>query len=85
MEQLVQQIDAYKKEIEILPVTDEKSLEEYRIKFLGTKGIVKALMGEMKNVPNDQKKAFGQVMNEFKQFTEAKYETWRKNSFFKKE
>jgi phenylalanyl-tRNA synthetase alpha chain len=77
MEQLVQQIEAYKKEIEALPVTDAKSLEEYRIKYLGTKGIVKALMAEMKNVANDQKKAFGQVMNEFKQFTEAKYESWK--------
>ncbi len=74
MEQIVQQIEAYKQEIEALPVTDAKSLEDYRIKFLGTKGIVKGLMGEMKNVPNDEKKAFGQVMNELKQFTEAKYE-----------
>ena len=77
MEQLVQQITSYKQEIDALSVTDAKSLEEYRIKFLGTKGIVKSLMGEMKNVPNDQKKAFGQVMNEFKQFTEAKYEGWK--------
>ncbi|MEO6315459.1 MAG: phenylalanine--tRNA ligase subunit alpha [Chitinophagaceae bacterium] len=77
MEQIVQQIEAYKQEIEALPVSDAKSLEDYRIKFLGTKGIVKGLMAEMKNVPNDQKKAFGQVMNEFKQFTEAKYESWK--------
>ena len=34
----------------------------------------------MKNVPNDLKKAFGQVMNEFKQFTEAKYENWKENT-----
>ena len=80
MEQLVQQIENYKQEIAQLPVTDAKSLEEYRIKFLGTKGIVKALMGEMKNVPNEQKKAFGQVMNEFKQFTEAKYDQWKENT-----
>ena len=80
MEQILQQIENYKQEIDALPVTDAKSLEDYRIKFLGTKGIVKALMGEMKNVPNDQKKAFGQVMNEFKQFTEAKYETWKETT-----
>jgi len=80
MEQLVQQIENYKQEIAQLQVTDAKLLEEYRIKFLGTKGIVKALMGEMKNVPNDQKKAFGQVMNEFKQFTEAKYDQWKENT-----
>ncbi|HSC38672.1 MAG TPA: phenylalanine--tRNA ligase subunit alpha [Chitinophagaceae bacterium] len=77
MEQIVQQIENYRQEIDQLLVADAKSLEEYRIKYLGTKGLVKALMGEMKNVPNDQKKAFGQVMNEFKQFAEAKYEHWK--------
>ena len=77
MEQLVQQIETYKQEIDSLPVTDAKALEEYRIKFLGTKGIVKAMMGEMRNVANDQKKAFGQIMNEFKLFAETKYEQWK--------
>jgi len=77
MDQIVQQIEGYKQEIDSLQVADTKTLEEYRIKFLGTKGIVKALMGEMKNVPNEQKKAFGQVLNEFKQFAEIKYENWK--------
>ena len=74
MEQLVQQIEAYKQEIDNLPVTDAKALEEYRIKFLGTKGIVKAMMGEMKNVAAENKKEAGQLLNEFKLFTEGKYE-----------
>lgn len=77
MEQVLQQIAEYKKEIEALQIENAKALEEYRIKFLGTKGLVKALMGEMKNVANEQKKAFGQVMNEFKQFAETKYEEWK--------
>lgn len=80
MEQIVQQIDQYKQEIEGLQVTDAKGLEDYRIKFLGTKGIVKALMGEMKNVPNEQKKAFGQVLNDFKIFAETKYERWKETA-----
>ena len=54
MEQIVQQIENYRQEIDQLLVADAKSLEEYRIKYLGTKGLVKALMGEMKNVPNDR-------------------------------
>ncbi|OLY94073.1 phenylalanyl-tRNA synthetase, alpha subunit [Cnuella takakiae] len=74
MDQIVQQIAAYRQEIESLEIGSPQQLEEYRIKFLGTKGIVKALFGEMRNVPNEQKKAFGQVLNEFKQFAEAKYE-----------
>jgi len=51
------------------------AVEAFRIRFLGTKGIVKAVMGEMKNVPNEQKKQFGQLLNEFKNFAEARYET----------
>jgi phenylalanyl-tRNA synthetase alpha chain len=77
MEQVLQQIETLRKEIETLQIDSAKALEEYRIKFLGTKGLVKALMGEMKNVANEQKKAFGQSMNEFKQFAEGKYEEWK--------
>jgi phenylalanyl-tRNA synthetase alpha chain len=75
MDQLLQQIEAYRKEIEGYPVTNAAQLEEYRIKFLGTKGLVKSLFGEMKHVPGDKKKEFGQVLNDFKQFAEAKYES----------
>jgi phenylalanyl-tRNA synthetase alpha chain len=74
MDQLVQQIEDIKKEAGAVTATDTKSVEEFRIKFLGTKGIVKTIMGEMKNVPNDRKKEFGQVLNEFKLFVENKYE-----------
>src|SRR5829696_8433603 len=74
MEELLQQIDAYRKEIESFEIASAPQLEEYRIKYLGTKGLVKSLFGEMRNVPADRKKEFGQVLNDFKQFAEAKYE-----------
>jgi phenylalanyl-tRNA synthetase alpha chain len=77
MEQVMEQILQHKQEIENLQITDAKALEEYRIKYLGTKGIVKALMGEMKQVPVEKKKDFGQLLNEFKQFTENKYDSWK--------
>ncbi|MBG9375360.1 phenylalanine--tRNA ligase subunit alpha [Panacibacter sp. DH6] len=74
MEALLQQIENYKKEITVYEAADAEATEAFRIKYLGTKGIVKAIMGEMKNVPNDQKKQFGQLLNDFKLFTEEKYE-----------
>lgn len=77
MEQLLQQIAAYKQEIESTPTNGADSLEAYRIKFLGTKGIVKNLFTEMKNVPAEQKKEFGLILNDFKQLAEAKYDTWK--------
>ncbi|HVK96910.1 MAG TPA: hypothetical protein VM368_03790, partial [Flavisolibacter sp.] len=74
MEQVLQKLEALRKEIQDFQITNSQQLEEYRIKFLGTKGIVKGLFGEMKNVPNERKKEFGQVLNDFKQFAESKYE-----------
>lgn len=77
MDKVLQQIENYRKEIESLKVDAAQKLEEYRIKFLGTKGIVKAMFTEMKNVPADKKKEFGQVLNDFKQLAESKYEEWK--------
>ncbi len=77
MEQLLKQIEDYKKEISSFIVTDEKQAEEFRIKFLGTKGLVKVIMGEMKNVPVEQKKEAGQLLNEFKVFVETTYDQLR--------
>ncbi|HEY8399581.1 MAG TPA: phenylalanine--tRNA ligase subunit alpha, partial [Flavihumibacter sp.] len=77
MESILQQIESYKTEISALEMNGAASLEEYRIKYLSTKGIVKSLFAEMKNVPADRKKEFGAVLNSFKQFAEEKYETWK--------
>ena len=74
MEQLLAQTETYKKEIEASIISNKEELENFRIKYLGTKGLVKSIMGEMKNVPVDQKKAAGQLLNEFKIFTESFYE-----------
>lgn len=75
MENLLQQLELYKKEITAETANTPEAVEAFRIKYLGTKGILKAVMGEMKNVPNERKKEFGQLLNEFKQFVELRYET----------
>ncbi|MEO7984301.1 MAG: phenylalanine--tRNA ligase subunit alpha [Bacteroidota bacterium] len=73
MENLLKKIEEYKQEISSFGATDDKQVEEFRIKWLGTKGIVKEIMGEMKNVAPDKKKEAGQLLNEFKVFVENKY------------
>jgi len=80
MEQLLEQIENYKKEIEAFNAADAKAVEEFRIKWLGTKGLVKNLMGEMKNVPNERKKEAGQILNDFKLFTENKFEELKQST-----
>ncbi len=79
MEQLLEKIKQYKEEIDATVINGAASLEEYRIKFLGTKGILKNLFGEMKSVPAENKKEFGQILNDFKQYAEAKYEQHKEN------
>jgi hypothetical protein len=73
MEQLLAQIDQYKKEIRESLAGTKDELEAFRIKYLGTKGLVKTIMGEMKNVAAEQKKEAGQLLNEFKIFVEEKF------------
>jgi len=77
METVIQQIEQYRREIAGATASDADELEQFRTRFLGTKGLVKSLMGEMKNIPADQKKEFGQVLNSFKQFTEERFEQLR--------
>ena len=71
MKNLREKIEALRKEITGFESKDPAQVEEFRIKYLGTKGQLKNLMGELKNVPVEQKKEAGQVLNEFKQFVEA--------------
>ncbi len=80
MEELLQQVELYKKEIENFVGENGDAAETFRIKFLGTKGIVKNLMQEMKNVPNEKKKEAGQLLNSLKQTAEEKYETLKAES-----
>lgn len=73
MQEILDRIEKLKTEIREAAIKNQDDLEKYRIRFLGTKGLVKELMGEMKHVSNDLKKEFGQRMNEFKVFAESKY------------
>ncbi len=57
-----------------LPANAE-ALEAFRIKYLSAKGEIKTLMDEMRNVANERKREFGQVMNALKQQTEEKYQS----------
>ena len=80
MDTLLEKIEIYKKEIAEFNSTDKNIGETFRIKYLGTKGLVKSVMSEIKNVPNERKKEFGQILNEFKIFAENKYEELKQNA-----
>jgi len=54
-------------EIKVFSSDSAEEIENFRIKYLSKKGgLVTDLFKEFKNVPNEQKKEFGQVLNELK-------------------
>ncbi|WP_419213006.1 phenylalanine--tRNA ligase subunit alpha [Maribacter sp. X9] len=52
-----------------------EAVEAFRIKYLGKKGILNDFFAEFKNVPNEQKKEFGQTINQLKQAATEKVES----------
>lgn len=56
--------------------TDSKEkLEEFRIKYLGSKGLLRELFADMRNVPNEMRKDFGLIVNQLKNTAENKVAT----------
>jgi phenylalanyl-tRNA synthetase alpha chain len=72
MENLLQQMAAIRAEMQAAVAQTTDEAEQFRTKYLGSKGLVKHFMGEMKQVPVEKKKEFGQILNSFKQFAEEK-------------
>ncbi len=66
--------DALQADIEAYAIDSADALEAFRIRFIGSKGLVKGLMGRMKDVPGPERKAFGQRVNAVKQSAEKRFE-----------
>ena len=64
----------------ILEAKSEKELEEIRIEFLGRQGEVTQLIKIIPSLPSDQKKTFGELINETKKIIEEAIAS-QKNNF----
>ena len=53
-------------EVEKFTSSSIDEIEAFRIKYLGKKGLLNSFFAEFKNVPNEQKKEFGMVVNQLK-------------------
>lgn len=80
MQELTQKVEETRKQINEFTAADGDVAEAFRIRFLGTRGVIKAMMGEMKNVPADEKKEFGQLMNSLKMLAEEKWEALKQSN-----
>jgi phenylalanyl-tRNA synthetase alpha chain len=69
-----QAIEQVYRELEQLKCKTAKEVEEARIRFLGKKGSVTALMEQFRSVAPELKREFGQKLNELKNAATAKIE-----------
>ncbi len=77
MSDIFDKIKELTEEIENSLVQSVEEIEQFRIKYLGTKNIIKPLFGEIRNVANERKKEFGQAVNALKQKAEAKFDGFK--------
>ncbi len=71
---MIDQIKDLKKEIESTEITDEDSLETFRLTYLSRKGKVQSMFGQMGKVPKENRAVVGKAMNEVKQLAESRFQ-----------
>lgn len=67
---LHEKIKQYSQEIEEFNFNSAEDIENFRLKFLVSKGIIKSLFEEFKTVSPEEKRTLGKVLNELKQLAE---------------
>ena len=65
------------KEVDQFTAQKPEQVEEFRIKILGSKGALKDLFADFKNVPNEEKKEIGQLINQVKENAQAKIDEFK--------
>ncbi len=69
---MIDKIKKHINEVEAFTSTKKEEIETFRIKYLGKKGLLNDFFAEFKNVPKEQKKEFGQVVNTLKNAAQEK-------------
>jgi phenylalanyl-tRNA synthetase alpha chain len=69
---MIAQIEKHIEEVSNFSANSLEELEAFRIKYLGKKGLITQFFADFKNVPNEEKKVYGQAINQLKQSTSDK-------------
>lgn len=72
---MLETINSIRQESDSFVIENLDDLDKYRIRFLSRNGLLNELFEKFKTVAGDQKKQFGQVINQLKKDLEAKFET----------
>lgn len=65
-------------EKDLLSIADLKKLNDVRVEYLGKQGKVTELSKMMKDIPNEQKKAFGMLVNEVRNYVTSNLDEKKK-------
>ena len=66
-------------EIQQFSITDQATAEQFRTQYIGSKNVIKPIFSLIGQVPADQKKEFGQLVNQAKQTAEEKWAAYSDN------
>ncbi|MGB3344741.1 MAG: phenylalanine--tRNA ligase subunit alpha [Aequorivita sp.] len=69
---MIETIKKHIAEVEAFSSTNKEEIETFRIKYLGKKGLLNDFFTEFKNIPNEQKREFGLVINTLKETAQNK-------------
>ena len=70
---MLKKLEDYEKQIHELVIASKDDLENFRLQFLSKKGIIPQLFTAFRDVPNEQKREFGQKLNVLKDLAETKF------------
>ncbi len=76
---MIDKIKDLSQKLEQYKTDNLEDIEAFRIKYLSKKGIIPQLFTEFKNVPKEQKKEFGQLLNTLKNTAQEKVNTLKAN------
>lgn len=68
-----ERIEELRREAEAYPITDQETLEQYRITYLSKKGSIPALFEQFRDLPAEAKKEVGLLLNSLKQLATDRY------------
>ncbi len=72
---MIQKIEEYLKEASEYTAHTPEEVEHFRIRFLGKKGVLNSLFRDLKEIPPENKKEVGQLLNQLKQMVQEKVES----------
>ena len=73
---MLDKISDIQQEIEQFEVGSPAQLEQFRLRFIGRKGVVAELFEELKQVPPAERRVVGQMLNGLKNFAQAQFDAF---------